>query len=100
MKVKRSSLIKCRVTPDTKSDLRAAARRASTTDSELLRALIGHAIDGRSIDEGVRADMMTVRGIANALLDRASNDDVDPKTVHVLATRLHDLADRSLGAPR
>lgn len=100
MKVKRSALIKCRVTPDTKADLRMAARRSSTTDSDLLRALIGHAVDGRSIDEGVRADMMAVRGIANALLDKAAIYDVDPSVFHDLATSLHDLAERRLGSPR
>ena len=42
--------------------------------------------------------MAAVRGIANALLDRAATYDVDPGVVHTLATRLHDLAARHLGA--
>lgn len=97
--VKRSEIIKCRITPPLKLAVDEAATRAGATTSDVLRRAIAQVVAGQSLDATVRADMLTVRLIANAVLSWAETSGCGDEEVRELlhaGERLRAVAARHL----
>lgn len=95
----RSEVVKFRVTPRLKALLNSVADRSEISLSDLLRGVAGHVVEGKRLDATVRADMLTVRLAANAVLSWAENAGLDANHVRELVDageRLRHVAARHL----
>lgn len=94
----RSELVKFRITPKAKGALLRLADARGTTVSALLREQTARLTMGTPSDPQVRADLATVRQLANAILAGADSA-FDTAAIVDAATKLRAIATRHLGQP-